>query len=74
MVGISTVRKAKRSMQRSKPEGIYYSTIDETKLQRIINNKPEAPQSELTDMQLSKEEPQYMEIFKNAPGSSEADI
>ena len=73
VVGISIVRKAKRSMQSSKPEGIYYSTIDETKLQRTVNDKPEAPHSELTDMQLNKEEPQYMEIFKNASGSPLAD-
>ena len=35
--------------------------------------KPEAAHSELTDVQLSKEEPQYMEIFKNTPGSPLAD-
>ena len=73
VIGISIVRKAKKSMQCNKPEGIYYSTIDETNLQRTTNNQPEAPHSELTDMQLSKEEPQYMEIFKNTSGLPMAD-
>jgi len=42
VVGINIVRKAKKSMQCSKPEGIYYSTIDDTKLQRTTSNKPSA--------------------------------
>ena len=80
VVGISIIRKAKKNMQSSKPEGIqcskpegiYYNTIDETKLQRTMN-KPEVTHSELNDMQFSKEVPQYMEIFKNAPGSTAVD-
>ena len=73
MVGISIVRKAKKSKQRNKPKGIYYSTIDETKLQLTANIKPEETHSEQTDVQLSKEEPQYIESFKNTPGSPIAD-
>ena len=42
-------------------------------MKKSTNNQPEASHSELTDMQLSKEEPQYMEIFKNTPGLPIAD-
>ena len=73
VVGISIVRRAKKSKQCSKPESVYYSTIDETRLQRTTSMKSEAAHSELTDVWLSKEEPQYMEIFRNTPGSPLAD-
>ena len=72
VVGIRIVWKAKKSKQCNKPEGIYYSTIDETKLRRTTNNKLEASHSELTDMQLGKEEPHYMEISKDTPGATVA--
>ena len=53
--------KERKSKQCTKPEKVYYSTIDEAKLQGIAKNKLEAINSET-----NKEEPEYMEIFKSA--------
>ena len=66
VIGIIVVWKERKSKQHTKPEGIYYSTIDETKLQQTPKYKPEATHSEVNDIQLSKENPQYMEIVKSA--------
>ena len=66
VVGIIVVWKERKSKQHIKPEGVYYSTIDEIKLQRTPKNKPVANHSEVNDIQLSKENPQYMEIIKSA--------
>ena len=55
MVGIIVGWKERKSKQHTKPEGVYYSTINETKLQQTSKNKPEATHSEVNDIQLSKE-------------------
>ena len=66
MIGIIVVWKERKSKQQTKPEDVYYSTIDETTLQRTPRNKPKATHSEVDNMKLSKENPQYMEIGKSA--------
>ena len=64
VVGIVVVWKRKKSEQHTKQEGVYYSTIDETTLQRPPTHKPEPVYSEMNDGQDSKE-PQYMDIAKD---------
>ena len=61
MIIVIVFWKEKTSKQCTKPEKVYYSTIDEAKLQRITKNKPEAINSEM-----NKEEPEYMEISESA--------
>jgi len=61
VVGIIIVWKRKKSEQHTKPEGIYYSTIDET-LQR----------SPMNDGEDSKK-PQYMDISKIPHSTKQAD-
>ena len=71
MVGIIVVWKRKKSEQHTKPEGVYYSTINETMLQRSPSNKPEAVYSEINDGQDSKE-PEYMDISKSGQSTEQA--
>ena len=66
VIGIIVVWKERKSKQHTKPEDVYYSTIDETTLQRTPKNKPEATDNEVDDKKLSKENPQYMEIVISA--------
>ena len=49
----------KKSEQHTKPEGVYYSTIDETTLPRSPTSKPEP---EMNDGQQENKEPEYMDI------------
>ena len=64
MIGITVVWKERKSKQQIKPEDVYYSTIDETTLQRSSKNKPKATHNEVDD----KEEPHYifMEVVESA--------
>ena len=64
VIGIIVVWKERKSKQHIKPEDVYYSTIDETTLQRTSKNKPQATHNEVDD----KEEPHYifMEVVKSA--------
>ena len=61
MIIVVVFWKESKSKQCTKPEKVYYSTIDEAKLQGIAKNKLEAINSET-----NKEEPEYMEIFESA--------
>ena len=61
VVGIVVVWKRKKSKQDTKPDGVYYSTIDETTLQRSSTIKPEPVYSEMNDGQDSN----YIEISKS---------
>ena len=70
MIGIIVVWKRKKS-EHTKPEGVYYSTINETMLQRTPSNKPEAVYSEMNDGQDSKE-PEYMDISKSGQSTEQA--
>ena len=66
VIGIIVVWKRKKCQQHTKPEGVYYSTIDDdrTMLQSTPSNKPEAIYSEMNDGEDSKE-PQYMDVTKS---------
>ena len=64
VIGIIVVWKREKSEQHTKPEGVYYSTINEIMLQRTPTNKPEAVYSEMNDGQANKE-PEYMDISKS---------
>ena len=68
MVGIVVVWKKRKSEQNNKPEGVYYSTIDEI-LQRSPANKPEPVYSEMND----NKESQYMDITKGIHSTEQAD-
>ncbi len=72
VIGIIVVWKRKKSNQQTKPEGVYYSTINETMLQSTPSNKPEAIYSEMNDGQDSKE-PQYMDVTKSLHSTEQAD-
>jgi len=64
VVGIIVVWKKMKNEQDTKPEGVYYTTIDETTLQRSPTNKAEPVYTEMNDGEDSKE-PQYIDISKN---------
>ena len=70
VVGIIVVWKRKKS-EHTKPEGVYYSTINETMLPRPPTNKPEAVYGEMNDGQDSKE-PEYMDISKSDRSTEQA--
>ena len=71
VIGIIVVWK-RRKNEHTKPEGVYYSTINETMLQRTPSNKPEpAVYSEMNDGQDSKE-PEYMDISKSGQSTEQA--
>ena len=61
VVGIVVVWKRRKSEQDTKSEGVYYSTIDETTLQRSPTIKPEPVYNEMNDEQDSN----YIEISKS---------
>ena len=61
VIGIIVVWKRKKTKQQTKPEDVYYSTIDETTLPRSPTNKPESDYIEMNDGQDNKE-PQYVDI------------
>ena len=56
VIGIVVACKRKKSLQNVKEEERYYSTIDETTLQRLSNKKPELEMNEKQD----SKEPQYI--------------
>ena len=58
--GIIVVWKRKKSEQHTKPEGVYYSTINKLALQKSLSNKPEPVYAEMDE--LYNKEPQYMVI------------
>ena len=66
VIGIIVVWKERKNKQCTKPEGVYYSTIDETILQQTPKNKPELTHNEVDDKKPTKENPQYTEIVKSA--------
>ena len=71
VIGIIVVCKRKKS-KHTKPGGVYYSTINETMLQRTPSNKPETVvYSEMNDGQDSKE-PEYMAISKSGQSTEQA--
>ena len=62
VIGIIVVWKRKtQNEQHTKPEGVYYSTIDETALPRSPTNKPESDYIEMNGGQENKDS-QYMDI------------
>ena len=61
VLGIVAELKGKKTKEHTKPEGVYYSTIDKTSLPRSPMNKPEPIYSEMNDG-LNNKEPHYMEI------------
>ena len=72
VVGIIVVWKGKKRVGHTKPEGVYYSTINETSLPRSPTSKPEPVYSEMNDGQDDKE-PQYMDITDKAHPTEQAD-
>ena len=69
MVGIIVVWPRKKSEQRTKPEGVYYSTIDETTFPRSPTNKPEPI---CNDGQQENKEPEYMDIPEGIHSTKQA--
>ena len=61
VIGIIVVWKERKNKQHTKTEDVYYSTIDETTLQK---NKPEATNNEVDDKKLSKENPRIWKLLK----------
>ena len=57
-----------RENEYKQSESVYYSTIDEKKIQRISKIKPKVVlvHIEINDEQVSKAKPQYMEVLKIA--------
>ena len=65
VIGITVFWKEKKSKHHTKEESVYYSTINEIKLQRTPQNKPDTVYSEPTDvLQVSKEKPCYVKTSK----------
>ena len=62
VVEIIVLWPRKKSEQHTKPEGVYYSTIDETTLPRSPTSKPEPVYNEMNDGQQENKEPEYMDI------------
>ena len=62
VVGIIVVWLRNKSEQHTKPESVYYSTIDETTLPRSPTSKPEPVYNEMNDGQQENKEPEYMDI------------
>ena len=54
-----------KSRQHTKPEDPYYSTINETKLERPLKTKQETVHGEMNYVQVNKEEPMYIEMLEN---------
>ena len=73
MVGIIVVWKRKRNERYAKQKGIFYSTNDDTMLQKTPANKLVADYYEVTDRQDSKEPAQYIEIFIDGHSTEQAD-
>ena len=62
VVEIIVLWPRKKSEQHTKPEGVYYSTIDEITLPRSPTSKPEPVYNEMNDGQQENKEPEYMDI------------
>ena len=72
MIGIIVVWKKKKSEQHTKPEGVYYSTIDETTIKRPPANEAGLVHTKMNDGQDSKE-PQYMDICIGTHSAKQGD-
>ena len=72
VVGIIVVWPRKKSEQHTKPEGVYYSTIDETTLPRSPTNKPVPVYNEMNDGQQENKEPEYMDIPEGIHSTKQA--
>ena len=55
VIKMIVVWKERKSKQHTKPEDVYYSTIDETILPRLPTSKPEPDRIEMNDGQDNKE-------------------
>ena len=66
MIVVIVFWKERKNRRCAKPEEAYYSTIDEIKLQGVTKSKPE-----VVDTEMSKEQPQYMEISENVYSTPE---
>ena len=73
VIGIIVVWKRKtQNKQHAKPEGVYYSTIDETALPSSPTNKPESDYIEMNDGQQDNKDSQYMDIPDNIHSTKQA--
>ena len=72
VIRVTVVWKERKSKYHTKEKHVY-STINETKLQKTPQSKPEIIHSELIDVQVSKEEPRYMKTSKNAQSTTIAE-